>query len=382
MPSLAHQPRKTLGQAPSQQHSQPANTTLRRPSPDHPLLFLLRLLLLLIINIHNTHPRLVPPRHAHRNRRRPAPSEYGTPTARRPKTPSNSDCPRPPRRRHHHRLRLRRLQPRGLRAHRQHPTATSLPNTECVAWNPTREAELASFSADGTLRLWDVRSRAPLVSTVVMPNDAQALAWHPSGESLIVGLKNDLLVVVDRVAGAGTAVSGVSTTADMPPSSSTAVACRYRSTIRDVDGQERESNNPIRQTHSTCLAISPTGRHIATGGTDAIVTLWETENWTCSATFAGLAGAVRSLSFSFDGAYIVAGSEEGGTFAGGLNGEIGPGGAREESGGVGVVCWSEASMPANMWPVCPLALKGMRARRRSRGIRIGIGLLLVSRAAG
>jgi THO complex subunit 3 len=64
---------------------------------------------------------------------------------------------------------------------------------------------------------------------------------------------------------------------------------------------------------SSCLsvALQPSGRHLATGGSDSIIALWDTENWLCQRTLIDMVGPVRSISFSFDGMYIVGGSDDG-----------------------------------------------------------------------
>jgi THO complex subunit 3 len=64
---------------------------------------------------------------------------------------------------------------------------------------------------------------------------------------------------------------------------------------------------------SSCLSveIQPTARHIATGGSDSIIALWDTTDWICQRTLTEMVGPVRSISFSFDGSYIVGGSDEG-----------------------------------------------------------------------
>ena len=64
---------------------------------------------------------------------------------------------------------------------------------------------------------------------------------------------------------------------------------------------------------SSCLSVElqPTGRLLATGGSDSIITLWDTTDWICQRTIIDMTGPVRSISFSFDGSYIVAGSDEG-----------------------------------------------------------------------
>jgi len=49
---------------------------------------------------------------------------------------------------------------------------------------------------------------------------------------------------------------------------------------------------------SSCVSaeLSPTGRYLATGGTDSIVALWDTTDWICQRTISNMAGPVRSIS--------------------------------------------------------------------------------------
>ena len=57
---------------------------------------------------------------------------------------------------------------------------------ERVAWNPVREAELASVSTDGTCRFWDVRSKG-CVATVQMGGRGLSLSWAPDGRMVLLG---------------------------------------------------------------------------------------------------------------------------------------------------------------------------------------------------
>lgn len=59
---------------------------------------------------------------------------------------------------------------------------------EKVAFNPTKDAELASVSSDGVVKFWDVRTKA-CFNEVTGLGDAFTLAWAPDGQSLIVGNK-------------------------------------------------------------------------------------------------------------------------------------------------------------------------------------------------
>lgn len=64
---------------------------------------------------------------------------------------------------------------------------------------------------------------------------------------------------------------------------------------------------------SACYAlqISPRGDYIAVGGSDAMISLWDTRDFVCKHALSRMVGPVRSVSFSWDGSYIVGGSDEG-----------------------------------------------------------------------
>lgn len=63
---------------------------------------------------------------------------------------------------------------------------------------------------------------------------------------------------------------------------------------------------------SSCYAIamSPSGEHLAAGGGDALVSVWDTREWICVRTFDLTTEPVKSVDFSFDGSYITAGSDD------------------------------------------------------------------------
>lgn len=63
---------------------------------------------------------------------------------------------------------------------------------------------------------------------------------------------------------------------------------------------------------SSCyaLSLSPSGEYLAVGGGDALVSLWDTQEWACIRTLDLVDNPVKSVDFSFDGSYVIAGAED------------------------------------------------------------------------
>jgi THO complex subunit 3 len=59
-----------------------------------------------------------------------------------------------------------------------------------------------------------------------------------------------------------------------------------------------------------CIAIDPTGRYLAVGSADALVSLWDVSEMLCARTFTKLEWPVRTISFNYDGQYIASASED------------------------------------------------------------------------
>lgn len=59
---------------------------------------------------------------------------------------------------------------------------------ERVAFNPTKDAELASVSGDGTCRFWDVRNKQ-CVAEVKLEGEGLTVAWAGDGSVVMVGRK-------------------------------------------------------------------------------------------------------------------------------------------------------------------------------------------------
>ncbi|CAD6446585.1 51319b20-4d52-458a-bfc4-64a41ed8ab0c [Sclerotinia trifoliorum] len=196
---------------------------------------------------------------------------------------------------------------------------------EKVAFNPVKDAELASVSSDGVVKFWDVRTKA-VINEVKGLGDAFTLVWSPDGESLVVGNKADNIYILSPTQSTPVASH------QQPVQTNQIAFCWSGNKIFLTTGEGRikilsypdfkpvfnmtfEASQPftLNGHTSSCLSVEmqPTARFLASGGSDSIIALWDTTDWICQRTLIDMIGPVRSISFSFDGSYIVGGSDEG-----------------------------------------------------------------------
>lgn len=229
---------------------------------------------------------------------------------------------------------------------------------EKIGFNPARDAELCSVSADGVVKFWDVRTKACIFETRSL-GEALSLAWHPLGECVVVGTRDDILHVIrPRASGsassngngnsgtAGGTTTGTTAggTTIIAPESSRQMNVHTNSLAFAWDGTRvfattgdgavrilafpsfeptlwynssslpegrREFTMNGHTSSCTAVELDPAGKYLATGGTDSRVVLWDTKQWLSQRTISSLQGPIRTISFTFDGAYVIGGSEDG-----------------------------------------------------------------------
>jgi len=197
-----------------------------------------------------------------------------------------------------------------------------------VSFNPVREFELASCSSDG-VRFWDTRSRA-CISKLQVDGDPFTLTWSADGSVLLAGTKDDHLVPIS------TAIPASPTILDRykhdRQTNQTAFSNAYPprdlfitqsdGTVKILDYPSFKLLHSLSAHTSSCNAISyaPDGNHVAIGGSDAMISLWDTTDWVCKRTVSSPnSGAIRGLSWSWDGRYIVGAAEDLGSSGGDAN---------------------------------------------------------------
>jgi len=183
-----------------------------------------------------------------------------------------------------------------------------------VAWNPVREAELASCGSDGSVRVWDVRSKGN-VAEWKTGKECFSLCWKPDGAEIVVGTKDDWLISFSRLAGSEIARHKQLVQTNQVIFSWSGAELFLTGgdgTVKIFDYPSMELLHSLKANSSSCysLELSSDGRYLAVGGTDALVTLWDTWDWYCKRSLGKMTGPIRTVSFSWDSGYLVAGSED------------------------------------------------------------------------
>ena len=190
-----------------------------------------------------------------------------------------------------------------------------------MLYNPVKEFELASCSKDGTVRFWDAKSRI-CTTKLDMDGEAISLSWSVDGTVLIVGVvqgKHDIIVPVATSSTPTilarhrqneqtnqTCFSNAYPPQDLFLTTSTGM-------VRILDYPSLTTLHTLAAHTSACMAIaySPSGRYVAVGGSDALISIWDTTDWVCKRTVSNSSsGAIRALSWSWDGRYLVGCSDE------------------------------------------------------------------------
>jgi len=155
------------------------------------------------------------------------------------------------------------------------------------------------------------------------------LCWRPQGDVLVVGRKDDVVQAVDvrqlngeglLNTGAGWELSAHEKTPAKDKGQFNAMAFSnsgrelFATTgegpVKILDWPSLDLLHTLTAHTSATYAVqhSPAGTYVSVGGSDSLVTLWDTTHWHCAHALTAHSGSVRDLGFSFDGAYVAASS--------------------------------------------------------------------------
>ena len=207
-----------------------------------------------------------------------------------------------------------------LGALQEHPAVIALltpGDREVVdaAFSPAGDA-LATLSADGSVVLWDVRTRRrdgePLR---VQKLDATSMAYSPDGKRLAVGSREGRAVIwnTDTRALMGEPLQAGAdlTSLAFTPDAKVLAAGSEDGSVwlwRLADPRQPAIRLAGRQGKVMSIAISPSGELLAAGGDDGRIALWNLPaRRSQGAMLQGHRGIVSSLSFSHDGRLLASG---------------------------------------------------------------------------
>ncbi|CAF9935506.1 MAG: hypothetical protein HETSPECPRED_009811 [Heterodermia speciosa] len=204
-----------------------------------------------------------------------------------------------------------------------------------IAWSPTGHL-IATGSTDRTLRIWNPDKPTSKNSTELRGHNGaiERVCWNPTKEAELASDDTLIPISISFPDSTPTALPSLPQTVQTnqlafphsPPSSqpTTLLLTTGNGTVDIADWPPAPTStsngagklNIIHSMHAhtsaaLSLELSPTGRYLAIGGSDALISLWDTTEWVCRRTLTGMGGGVRSVSFSWDGSFVVGGSDEG-----------------------------------------------------------------------
>ena len=188
-----------------------------------------------------------------------------------------------------------------------------------VAFSPDGSI-LASASADGTVKLWDVRTKTTIATLEEHTGRVYSVAFSPDGKMLASGShdltvklwdvskRTNIATLEGHVSRSGW-LDGVSSVAFSPDGKMLASGS-HDLTVKLWDVSKRTNIATLGEHtgYVTLVSFSPDGATLASGSNDGTVRLWDIATKCSIATLGGHTSNVRSVSFSPDGTMLASGS--------------------------------------------------------------------------
>jgi WD40 repeat protein len=198
-----------------------------------------------------------------------------------------------------------------------------LDNIWCVTFSSDGH-QLASASVDNTVRIWDATplEREPAPEYLTLRGHTGAVtdvAFHPTdGRSLVSAGTDGTVRVCDRRSGEQLGILDVPSSpypvrvTYSPDGQHLAMTCSLQdaAAVRIWDNTSEKETLLLRGNISPdlCVAFSPDGRHVASGGFDSIVRIWEAKTGQLLRTLNDHKWPILGVAFSPDGRRLVSAS--------------------------------------------------------------------------
>jgi WD40 repeat protein len=188
-----------------------------------------------------------------------------------------------------------------------------------VAFSPDNKL-LAAGGGNGVVTLWDVSGigEPPLVATLIPGASVLDIAFSPDGAYLAMALLDNTaqvwqvssppkrIIVLEGHTGSVTSV-------DFSPDGTILATAGIDERVKlwNVGPWNEFNSPPLAANPLIRVVFSPEGRLLAYGGTGTRIFIWDLVQERLAATLSGPFKAGRSLGFSRDGLFLVAGSYDG-----------------------------------------------------------------------
>ncbi|CAM9694201.1 unnamed protein product [Chrysoparadoxa australica] len=249
---------------------------------------------------------------------------------------------------------------------------------ESVKWHPLKNDVLCT-AGNKCVKAWDARSGKPSHS-IELAGHPLHLAWNPDGKCVAVSTKENNVSFYDTRQ--WKKIKGVKFSYDIHHfdwalNAETLFFGVENGTGGQLEimtyrkaGLTKEVQLQVHTAPCTALAVDPLCRYVATGGEEALVVIWDLEEFTSKSTIDFHKSWIRSLCFSSAGEYLATASKEGSVIHSMASGEA----AHRIDAPLNEVAWHPAQLvlagASNLDPIEPSNSWGGSSARRDSGIRV------------
>lgn len=181
----------------------------------------------------------------------------------------------------------------------------------CLHWHPSHPEHLATSAADNLIKIWDVRTGKVVTTIKLRKSGYLFLAWSPGDPNILAAVHQDsetFFVDIQKQKSLKTLSSRSERVNQVKFSKDGKLFFR----AVHSGGVEVFSYPELVRLHcmmghaaqAYSLDIDRSEGLLASGGTDATVSVFELQTMTCLRTFAGFDQPARYVSFSHDGQYL------------------------------------------------------------------------------
>lgn len=213
---------------------------------------------------------------------------------------------------------------------------------ERVRFHPTEASLLCSASSNQTVQLWDIRAGSSKnIGSCSLQSPCRDISWSPTDSNLFCVTEPDQVHIFDTrklSSSSENKKSSKSTTKSVKTFSKfypsyleasifspngqhlvMAVTSEKQGQLQFVNDWKSNKSDPSNMVSVPAhtgpiyaLTVSKDGKHLASGGADAVIGLWDTEcrPITCTRVIARCTKFTRSLAFSHDAQFVASSSEE------------------------------------------------------------------------